>query len=386
MEWQTVKETESRGRNRWEDDLSLYNYKKKKGYTRMRLVGKPIAALRHWVSLIKKDETKVSVPITCPKFEPVEGVFLDKKKCKTCKIQMDPSTPEKVLGKIRSNRTYYSNAIIRPLQKKGKKPIKRVRFPSSVASDILELADLALEVIKEKLGKTKAKKIEKLLDPAHPKFGWDFLIKFNKKAKTPAQAYSVQFVGITPLTKKELKYKFKKLDGSEIVPTSKADSNGILKRSGILKRLERVKEKESDDDLSELNVKELLKFAKKEEITLSKKEKKLKKKKLRKLIEEKMEEEDNDNDNDNDNDDNNDNDNDNDNDNNDDDNDNDNDNDNDDNDNDDNDNDDNDNDNDDNDNDNDNDDNNDNDNDNDDDDWWVEEKSKKKKKKKKKKK
>jgi len=225
MEWQTVKETESRGRNRWEDELLLYNYKKKKGYTRMRLVGTPIAAYRHWIPLIKKDGTKVNVPITCPKFEPVEGKFLDKKKCKTCKIQIDPNTPEKVLDRIRSNRTYYSNAIIRPLQKKGKKPVRRVRFPSSVAASILELADLALEVIKEKFGKAKAKKIEKLLDPANPKFGWDFLVKFNKNAKTPAQAYSVQFVGITPLTKKELKYKFIKLDGSEVVPTSKADIN-----------------------------------------------------------------------------------------------------------------------------------------------------------------
>ena len=123
MKWDDVQDQESRSRQRWEDELGLYLYGKKKGFKRMRLMGDPVAAYYHWIRIRTQEGKTVSVPVTCPKFDPLSGKFRKKKKCLACMIivnlpdyDIKDKVKDGIKKRLRSSRVYFSNAIIRGLQ------------------------------------------------------------------------------------------------------------------------------------------------------------------------------------------------------------------------------------------------------------------------------
>lgn len=242
MLWSKVKDTETRTRERWEEKLNLYNYKKSKKFERFRLVLEPIAAYYHWIKIRTQAGKTVGVPVTCPRHDPATGEFRKNVKCSACDrmFEINGMKNQKKAGvlkkRINNSRVYFSKAIVRRLQKLGKKYVRNIRLTSSTSSDLLELTDLALTNIADKYGRRVAKKAEKDLDLSHPKFGFDFLIKFNPKSKTPAGMYSVQFVGVTPLTKSELRAIGRRQINPKVVkPSDDGNIQELLAKGGLLK-------------------------------------------------------------------------------------------------------------------------------------------------------
>jgi len=295
ISWKKVGDLENRDKGRWDEALNLYDYKSK-GLTKMRLVLEPITAYKHWIRIKTQQKGIVWIPVTCPKFDPETGEFYDtskgknkKKNCTTCTTKFDKNiSDKKKKACMRDQREYFSKAIIRKLQTKGKKFVRNVRLPSSVAASINEQADFALANLIDQYGKKRAKKIEDMLTPSHDKYGYDVTIKYNPKSSKPATKYIVNFSGITPLTAKELKAIGKKaIDPKVVVPSSKAQMMDLLTKSGIFSSGKKDDGEDNDvaEELETMDKEELLEYIEDNDIEVKKKvAKKMSEKKLRKAI------------------------------------------------------------------------------------------------------
>ena len=314
MKWNKVGDTQ---REKWEDALDLYEYAKQKGFIQMRLSGEFFAAYYHWLKIKTQQKGIVGIPVTCPRYHPDKGEFNNKKKCAACdaifkskfKNNKEEKDYKKALKKFtNSSKAYFFKAIIRNLQKKGKKCVRNVRITSTPVNTLKEFCDLALTDLTESLGKKRAKKIESQISPTHEKYGFDFMIKYNKNAKTPSAAYTVQYVGVTPLTTKEIKLlKKSKFSWTAVKPSDNDNIRDILSKSLLMSTTgsnDNDNDDEDDFNPSTADKERLLDFIDENEIISKKKAKKKNKKQLRKLVKKWIaENEDNDN-NDNDNNDN----------------------------------------------------------------------------------
>lgn len=298
-------------RTRWDEPLDLYPLKKFTKYTRIRIVGDPIKVHTHWIkfySTFKEGLTQAG--LVCPRMDPDLGEFRKNVECCGCDVAFTAPEGKKAQElkkkRFRTDISYYTKIIIRPFQKVNKKYVRNTRIPTSVYNAVSELSDLAFTAIKEKYGSKIATKFEKVFDPAHPKLGFDFMVKFNTNAKTPANAYSVQFVGITPLTAKERKaIGNPNIPGKIVKAASNENIRQLLTKANLIgliegkssKQDDRVddKDKDTDDegdytyeDIMEMDKDDLIEIISDMELSI-KKPKLLPLKKLRNRVAEEME-------------------------------------------------------------------------------------------------
>ena len=282
-------------------------------WSALRLVGDVVTLDVHWVPTLKKDGKETAFAQVCRK-----NLGKDEP-CPNCK------------GGIKIQSITLSNAIIRDKQedKPGKKkrkqptdkkfrekddkfwsPIGVVQFPPGAAQKVKNLGRLN-KAKDKKTGKTKN------LHLNHPRFGRDISVMYDP-TQSGTGMYDIQRDDRMPLTPEEKSYLLFNLEkvydyipkaSSMVEALQKAYNNELFDNEncnmknikGIVRGKINYEDGEKEEDLKDMNSKQLLKFAKEKKIKLSKKEQKLKKKKLRELIEDRMEKDNDNDDNDNDN-------------------------------------------------------------------------------------
>lgn len=241
----------------------------------------PFSAAFHWVTFRNAKGEKKRAPIICPSLDPKTGEYKkDSGKC--CKIIF--SAPETARKKaVNTQKPMYSPAIVRKLQKKSNKYVRWIKLPPSAVASILEQAELAIEAIEEQFSKKEAAEFSKNVNPAHEKYGFDFNIKYNVDAATPAGKYPVSFVGVTPLTSKEKKavavFEKKMPDPNKVVEFSTEENMlSLLGKSALAKYMDGSNGSKAID-LSKMDKEELLEYIEDEGVEVEMPLKKLKKKK-----------------------------------------------------------------------------------------------------------
>lgn len=193
-------------------------------YGSYRCIGKPRATAMHWLNTKAKpkdgkpaSKKPVSFPVVCLGFDP-DTMEVDPKKCPYCtELEVNPRI------EVRQNvidRQEQENEPRRkqPLAKSelrfvkwngGEHRVKAGKGKGGWTPDrVLNATPLIGKQIKEiaSLNKVKINGEKKIFGPEHPKYGFDVMIKYNPKAKTPNDMYIVQKGETTPLTKEELEY------------------------------------------------------------------------------------------------------------------------------------------------------------------------------------
>jgi len=230
------RDTKGNNKNDWRDAVDLYKFKNCTDleFNHIRLLGTITSASIHWVEITTKDQKKTSFPITCCGYDP-ETEFTNESKCPAC------------LAKIKTQKFYLQNAIIRHLQedkpanarsmsdypeeidaefrKKGDKswsPIRVVKITSTTGSKLKDIVSLNKHKIN---GKPES------MDISDPKYGMDIFIKFDKD-ETAASMYNPQRGDHAPLTDEEKMFKLFNLD---VVKPDPEKSEKDLLRLGLLK-------------------------------------------------------------------------------------------------------------------------------------------------------
>lgn len=206
-------------------------------WVRVRFIGPIASTCNIYVNRKKKDGTvnPRGFPVVCLDYDPKTQSFT-KDIC-----------PWRGAG-LKTQQRFFSNVIVRSLEKKaprkktrvesekvrknllGEKfylkdmteeswtPVRVFSFPPSVLTKVQELMEL-----NEHKGK--------IYSVADPKYGFDVLIKKNPNASTPADTWSVQKEGRTPLTEQELKYLLFQLDVSSLHPKPLKEAKEDFKRN-----------------------------------------------------------------------------------------------------------------------------------------------------------
>lgn len=190
----------------------------------LRLIGGIVATGTHWVAVENKEGDLISVPKTCLAFDPETMSVDEETRCPYCEAEAwfkDHEIKVKVKNRegtpARMALDYFSNVIPRDLQEditpkitleseresgiiekgsKSKTPIRVVRFTGGVISKIRDVEKLNVHKVKLKGedGPTR-----RSMPVSHAKHGVDLMIKYNPKAKTASEYYSVQRGDSIPL-------------------------------------------------------------------------------------------------------------------------------------------------------------------------------------------
>ena len=244
------------------DLVEMYKWPDGK-YGTVRFLGALYAYGGHWVKTKKKDGTKGSFYAVCSAWDPETGKFDSTKNCEWCN-----HTDSDLLGERTISRSveYYSNVIDRKAQRNKPEgaqppnktevktgfitkdsetwtPVKVARCTPSVVKLIQGLKDL--NVHEDANGDTKGFPV------SHPKYGMDVSVKFDSKAASPSQAYSVQRGDATPLKSTEKTYLT--WDLSDLVPYPSSEEvqeayESWLKRNGGVSSKKKVVDEDDDED------------------------------------------------------------------------------------------------------------------------------------------
>ncbi len=244
------------------DLVEMYKWPDGK-YGTVRFLGALYAYGGHWVKTKKKDGTKGSFYAVCSAWDPETGKFDSTKNCEWCN-----HTDSDLLGERTISRSveYYSNVIDRKAQRNKPEdaqapsksevktgfitkdsetwtPVKVARCTPSVVKLIQGLRDL--NVHEDANGDAKGFPV------SHPKYGMDVSVKFDSKAASPSQAYSVQRGDATPLKSTEKIYLT--WDLSDLVPYPSSEEvqeayESWLKRNGGVSSKKKVVDEDDDED------------------------------------------------------------------------------------------------------------------------------------------
>jgi hypothetical protein len=196
-------------------------------YANLRFVGEVYPYGGHWVKVKKRDGSLGSFYAPCASFDPDTGRRDSSKKCAWCNNDHG--------DQIRFSVDYYSNVIVRKLQKtkpedapeptkaevkagsllKGTEtwsPVRVLRMPTSILRGLKEQKEL--NVHEDAEGNSSA------FGVSHAKYGANVMIKKDDKAATAAQTYVIQRGDHAPLKKEERAYMLWDLSNLQALPTS----------------------------------------------------------------------------------------------------------------------------------------------------------------------
>jgi hypothetical protein len=212
----------------------------------IRIVGLPVVHRVHWFKLYsEKKNSIVSL------MKPAAGVNPE-----TGEYDAENDPYHTLLG-LESKEEYYVNVIDRDIQndepkkkrdrtpkeekqrewnggsyylkesktKGGWTPVRVMRLTPAMARKISELGDLN-KVTNKKTGKTTTYMVD------HPKYGFDISIKYDKKAKSANEMYSIQKSDRSPLTEEELELLLWKIPDqiSETTAVAEKEAKNLMTR------------------------------------------------------------------------------------------------------------------------------------------------------------
>lgn len=232
-------------------------------YVDMRLFGPLFSIVFYWFEIRTKDGKKVSIPKICLDYDPIKQKFVS------------DICPYRASGAGRMQQVFYSNAIIRDLQKLApKKEPKHTRFErkqqplvpgskelffvkengskSYTPVRLVKLTSTIMESIARlsKLNKHKVKGERKTFPLAHHKYGMDISISFDPNA-SGSNMYDVQKGDPSAIKERETNYLMQPFFSEAIKPEPLKIAKKEMER--IRKSLISKADDDDDDDEDKKN-------------------------------------------------------------------------------------------------------------------------------------